>query len=455
MTAKTQLWTHASVLKLAKGTDPVEAVTRLAREMVLNAIEQGWTGPPYDPFALAQLLGHSLVPREDILDARTVPVEQGRLQIEFNPNKPKGRQRYSVSHEIAHTLFPDCKDRIRHRLAREQMQKDDWQLEVLCNIAAAELLMPIGSFPDLRQSGLSIDKLMTLRKEFDVSTEALVLRFVRLTDHPCFVFCASRREDAAPKDRYAVDYIVPSKSWTSKIASGAVLPETSIVKDCTAIGYTAKADEQWPGLSDKLHVEAVGIPPFPGHRFPRVVALATIPTEERSQRLRILTLRGDALHPRGDGFRIIAHIVNDRAARWGGGFALAVRRRLPKAQEEFVDWTTKHKPDFRLGAFHLSVLEDNLAVASMVCQHGYGPSRIPRIRYGPLGICLAELRQAAKARSATVHMPRIGCGQAGGSWAVIGEMIDESLCAQGVHVTIYDLPEQAAPAVAQPSLFQT
>jgi hypothetical protein len=222
------------------------------------------------------------------------------------------------------------------------MQKDDWQLEVLCNIAAAELLMPIGSFPDLQKSALSIDKLMVLRKEFDVSTEAIVLRFARLTDHSCFVFCASRREDGPLEDRYVVDYMVPSRSWTGKLLSGAVLPETSIVRECTAIGFTAKANEPWPGQAGTFHVEAVGIPPFPGHRFPRVVGLATLQAAERAPRPHILILKGDALQPRGDGFRIIAHVVNDRAAKWGAGFALAVRRRFPQAQDAFIEWTAEH-----------------------------------------------------------------------------------------------------------------
>src|SRR5207245_1567973 len=45
----------------------------------------------------------------------------GRIQIEFNPNKPKGRLRYSIAHELAHTLFPDRAEAVRkwdHRFTR-------------------------------------------------------------------------------------------------------------------------------------------------------------------------------------------------------------------------------------------------------------------------------------------------------------------------------------------------
>ena len=41
---------------------------------------------------------------------------------------------------------------------------------------------------------------------------------------------------------------------------------------------------------------------------------------------------------------------------------------------------------------------------------------------------------------ATVHMPRIGCGEAGGDWNIVSEMIDEALCRESIPVTVYDLP---------------
>ena len=46
---------------------------------------------------------------------------------------------------------------------------------------------------------------------------------------------------------------------------------------------------------------------------------------------------------------------------------------------------------------------------------------------------------------ASVHMPRIGTGQAGGSWSIIEDLVDNELCAHGVPVTVYDLPNQRLP----------
>ena len=90
----------------------------------MQAIQSGWSGPPYDPFQLADLLKIPVVARQDISEARTVPSKSGFV-IEFNPNRPRNRVRYSICHELAHTLFPDCGERVRNRATHERMQGDD------------------------------------------------------------------------------------------------------------------------------------------------------------------------------------------------------------------------------------------------------------------------------------------------------------------------------------------
>src|SRR5450756_2519558 len=108
-------WNSESVKLLAGGDDPVEAITLRARELVTRAIDAGWPGPPFDPVALAaKYLGLKVVATDEVADARTVPTPTGP-RIEFNPNRPRERRRYSVAHEIAHTLFPDHAERVRNR----------------------------------------------------------------------------------------------------------------------------------------------------------------------------------------------------------------------------------------------------------------------------------------------------------------------------------------------------
>ena len=174
-------WTNPSVLELARGQhDPVAVIIEKARTVILDAVQKGWSGPPFDPFLLADQLRISVIPRDDVLDARLVPSGAG-CRIEFNPNRPPGRIRFSLAHEIAHTLFPDYRTEIRNRGAS---RGDAWQIELLCNIAAAEILMPIGTAVELENEDLDIENLMMLRKRFDVSTEALFLRMAKRTTEP-------------------------------------------------------------------------------------------------------------------------------------------------------------------------------------------------------------------------------------------------------------------------------
>jgi len=155
----------------------------------------------------------------------------------------------------------------------------------------------------------------------------------------------------------------------------------------------------------------------------------------------VTIVKGDATDTRGEGRRILAHVVNDKAALWGAGFGLAVRKKWPQAQTAFREWATRNPAMFRLGNVFMSAVDENVTAFQMVCQHGYGPSPKPRIRYSALQSCLERLAQEAIRERATVHMPRIGAGQAGGSWGLIGQLVDEALCARGLRVTVYDLPD--------------
>jgi O-acetyl-ADP-ribose deacetylase (regulator of RNase III) len=141
---------------------------------------------------------------------------------------------------------------------------------------------------------------------------------------------------------------------------------------------------------------------------------------------------------------MIVHVVNDCTSNWGGAFARALRDRYPEAQERFRAWAATR--GLRLGATGVAEVQPGLWVASMVAQAGYGPSRLPRIRYLALRECLRVVAQAAREHGAHVHMPRIGAGEAGGRWAVIEELIDEALVQHDIPTTVYSLPGERWPA---------
>ena len=236
MTNQERQWTNPSVMAFAQGDDPLSTIQTKARQTVVEASENGWQGPPYDPFQLAELLGIGVLPNDAVVDARIVPVPEG-LRIEFNPNRPHGRVRYSVAHELAHTLFPDCAEVVRNRTTSVGLRDDDWQLELLCNIGAAELLMPTG-YTKLEDEGIDIDNLLRLSSEFDVSTEAILLRIAKLTNTSCAMFAAARVGGSGGFPRFRIDYSVPSRTWDVGIPSSFRVESSSVLSECTAIGFT-------------------------------------------------------------------------------------------------------------------------------------------------------------------------------------------------------------------------
>ena len=454
LVGRAQRWTNASARLLAEGGDPVEAVKKKARNIVCEVMDSGWTGPPFNPLGIADHLKLRVIPKDDVRDARTVPLNEGKFQIEFNPTLPRARMRYSLAHEIAHTLFPDAGKQVRYRAERTSLSGDEWQLEALCNIAAAEFLMPIGTLPPFGSADIDVDRLMKLRKSFDVSTEALFIRAVEVTGEPCAMFCASLQERGRRKGGYRLDYVIGSRAWNAAVPRGSVLEKNSLISGCSAIGYTAKGDERWGELD--VHVECVGIPPYPHSSHPRVVGIITSFTD--SQPVAITYVLGNATKPLGHGKRLIVQVVNNRARSWGGhGFAQALRRTWPAAHEDYKKWVATEPGTLRLGNMHVTWVEDDVAVASMVAQRGYPTAdtqaRRPLIQYAALRTALEKVADQAARDGMSVHMPLIGCGQAGGDWSVVSELVLTTLCGSGVPVTVYELPGEERPATT-PTLFE-
>lgn len=150
-------------------------------------------------------------------------------------------------------------------------------------------------------------------------------------------------------------------------------------------------------------------------------------------------LKGDATQPQAKGNKIIAHVCNDLGG-WGAGFVLAISKRWPEPEEAYRTWHKERSAnDFDLGAIQLVQVEPDLWVANMVAQRDMSPGpEGPPIRYEAVRECLNKLAVEAKNLNASVHMPRIGCGLAGGKWERIEPIIAEELVERGVDATVYD-----------------
>lgn len=148
--------------------------------------------------------------------------------------------------------------------------------------------------------------------------------------------------------------------------------------------------------------------------------------------------KGDATNPQIDGKKIIAHICNDIGG-WGKGFVLAISRKWDKPEQEYRKWN-KNGVDFNLGEVQFVEVNSDIIIANMIGQRGIKTSKeVPPIRYEAVNECLKALGDKAIEIEASVHMPRIGCGLAGGEWRLIEPLINQNLIDRNISVFVYDL----------------
>ena len=119
---------------------------------------------------------------------------------------------------------------------------------------------------------------------------------------------------------------------------------------------------------------------------------------------------------------------------------LALSKRWPAPEAQYRQWYKQGEAaGFRLGAIQLFEVEPGLAVANMIAQRDIRAlNGVQPIRYDALRECLTTLAAQAAARKASVHMPRIGCGLAGGKWPEVEAIIEATLLAADVSVYVYD-----------------
>lgn len=171
---------------------------------------------------------------------------------------------------------------------------------------------------------------------------------------------------------------------------------------------------------------------------------------------------GDATSPIGEGIKIICHVCNDIGG-WGSGFVLAISKKWSEPEKQYRVWfsnkmgvetdTVKYEKvsgfnsfsnerNFHLGNVQFVKVADDIWVANMIAQRSdknhFVKDSMPPIRYQSVSECLERVKNFAIKNNATVHMPRIGCGLAGGKWSTIEEIVLEQLCTQKVITTVYD-----------------
>jgi hypothetical protein len=105
-----------------------------------------------------------------------------------------------------------------------------------------------------------------------------------------------------------------------------------------------------------------------------------------------------------------------------------------------------------LGQVQFVQVDQQLWVANLIGQHDIRPhGGVPPVRYEAIHEGLRRVAAFAQEVGATVHMPRIGAGLAGGKWDEISPIIETELTTNGIPVLVYDLPSRCAIATLPPN----
>jgi Zn-dependent peptidase ImmA (M78 family) len=137
---------------------------------------------------------------------------EGEYFIELNQSHARTRMRFTCAHEIGHTFFMELdgqgtSDRMRVVDDDLESLNSNPYEESLCNMAAAEILMPHRPFARLAsETGLSAQSIVTLARIFGSSLWATARRFVEV----------SRFSSIVALWEYQVSFEAFTTTWVAK-----------------------------------------------------------------------------------------------------------------------------------------------------------------------------------------------------------------------------------------------
>ena len=264
--------------------EPEVLIRKLARKRVAYAKGYRWEGPPFCPIILASL--SNVLCKEvhhDIGgDGRILLSREGRPIIEYRSGYPPERQRFTIFHEFAHMLFTDyCAFVPHHQTFDENDSAEHRQFENLCDVAAAEMMMPVEDFQVdlLKWSQLDAAAIQQLGKRYEASVDATISRAAELGNHVAFsaAFLTDQKGKHSGPGPLWVRYSKKTSRFSGFIWPGTCPPPGSIVLQCLCDGgVIGPKRETWTikGQQKTLSVQAMKLPEISTQpSYPKVVAI--------------------------------------------------------------------------------------------------------------------------------------------------------------------------------------
>lgn len=120
---------------------------------------------------------------------------------------------------------------------------------------------------------------------------------------------------------------------------------------------------------------------------------------------------------------VIAHVVNDCGVM-GAGVAKALYTRWPAVRSNYLDFCRVVPKSSRLGRVNFVPISDEIVVANMFAQQGYGRDGRLYLRYDQLEETLEQVAGFSLSSHMPLYIPsNMGCGLARGDWGRVSEII--------------------------------
>lgn len=205
----------ASELEKAMSHRPGVPANVVMEELAEQLGHLGEVAPPVDMHLLASLQSVAEICETVSTHSGCLINRAGRLRIELCATDNPQRQRFTIGHEICHTLLPGFTMTQNFRCnpgGSTPPTTDRLNIEWLADVGASELLLPRRFVrDDFASRALGWDAIEQVASLYNASLEATARRYVRLSTQPAFFVrleFAPSRTDLTPKLR------VRSASWS-------------------------------------------------------------------------------------------------------------------------------------------------------------------------------------------------------------------------------------------------
>ncbi len=201
-------------------------IVERAKQLVNRLVEdRGHDKPPFLPEEFARLQGIKKIVKENLGETSAVLLRvQDGYVIKVNQKHHTVRQNFSCAHEIGHILLSELRlesyiHSIEYRVFNpsKTVEVRARARERLCDVAAAELLMPEFVFRKYLSSfGLSISSIEHLANVFKVSVEAAAMRIAEVSVEPCIALKWLLRREIKSKGLSLKSRVVPGRKSRGK-----------------------------------------------------------------------------------------------------------------------------------------------------------------------------------------------------------------------------------------------